>query len=404
MAAGYVSIGERIAILRRRRGLSQAVVAGQLGRSVQWLSNIERGVRRADRYSILVPIADVLGVSVSGLTGDAPAESSEPSVENEAAQSVRLALSGHGFASAEPGGRVAPIDLDALHQRVRCAWALVHDARYGELGRLLPELIANCGRAAWTAQDEQRADVWRLLAELYQAVAAMMAKHGESDAAWVAADRSAFAATRAGDRLLVAAGNLRLGHAFMSAGKLGQAERAADVAVGVVEPAARAGDADAMALWGALQLVRAVAAARRGDGDAARLAMARAQDAAEQLNGYEECRFDTEFGPQNVAVHAVSVAVELGDPVEALRRWTAIDGDRLSSERRARLLVDVARAEAQRRKGGAAVKALEEAERLAPEMVRCHWLARETLRDLLRRERGRAKHGQLDLAGRMGLV
>jgi transcriptional regulator with XRE-family HTH domain len=60
VAAGYVSIGERIAIARRRRGMTQAVLAGQLGRSVQWLSMIERGVRRADRYSILVPIADVL--------------------------------------------------------------------------------------------------------------------------------------------------------------------------------------------------------------------------------------------------------------------------------------------------------------------------------------------------------
>jgi transcriptional regulator with XRE-family HTH domain len=58
MAAGYISIGERIAITRRRRGMTQAVLAGQLGRSVQWLSMIERGVRRADRYSILVPIAD----------------------------------------------------------------------------------------------------------------------------------------------------------------------------------------------------------------------------------------------------------------------------------------------------------------------------------------------------------
>ena len=70
----------------------------------------------------------------------------------------------------------------------------------------------------------------------------------------------------------------------------------------------------------------------------------------------------------------------------------------------ARLLVDVARAHAQRRNGSAAMRALEEAERLAPEMIRCHWLARETLRDLLRRERTRMKPSRLDLAARMGLV
>jgi hypothetical protein len=64
----------------------------------------------------------------------------------------------------------------------------------------------------------------------------------------------------------------------------------------------------------------------------------------------------------------------------------------------------VARAHAQRRRGGAAVAALEDAERLAPEMVRCHRLARETLRELLRRERGRAKPGRLGLARRLRVV
>jgi hypothetical protein len=145
---------------------------------------------------------------------------------------------------------------------------------------------------------------------------------------------------------------------------------------------------------GALHLVKAVAAARRGDADAAWIAISRAQNAAH----------DTEFGVQNVALHAVSVAVELGDATEALRRAGAVDAGRLSSERRARLLVDVARALAQQRKGAAAIQALKEAEQLAPELVRCHWLARETVLDLLRRQRGRTKHGRLDLAGRMGLV
>src|SRR5258708_4229974 len=104
MATGYISIGERIAIARRRRGMTQAQLAGQLGRSAQWLSMIERGVRRADRYSILVPIADVLSVRVAELTRDVRVEASRPDVQHEAAQAVRLALSGHDFigTAAEP--------------------------------------------------------------------------------------------------------------------------------------------------------------------------------------------------------------------------------------------------------------------------------------------------------------
>jgi transcriptional regulator with XRE-family HTH domain len=404
MTAGYVSIGERIAISRRRRGMTQAVLAGQLSRSVQWLSMIERGVRRADRYSILVPIADVLGVPVAELTRDVPIESSRPDVQHEAGQAVRLALSGHSFVEvdAEP---IGGDDLSKLHRRVRRAWVLVHEAGYGELGRLLPELIQECERAAWGRAPDGCGDAFRLLAELYQAVAAMMAKLGESDAAWVAADRSAFAARRAGDPVLAAAGDFRLGHAFMSAGKLDQAERAADVAAGMLEREVPGDRIDAMAVRGALYLVKAVAAARRGDAHSAWLAISRAQDAARKLGAdYEDGQFNTEFGAQNVAVHAVSVAVELGEAAEALRRANAVDAGRLSSERRARLLVDLARAQAQQRKGGAAIQALEEAEQLAPELVRCHWLARETVLDLLRRQRGRTKPGRLDLAERMGLV
>jgi len=46
--------GERIARARRRRGLSQAVLAGLVGRSESWLSQVERGKRGIDSYSVLV--------------------------------------------------------------------------------------------------------------------------------------------------------------------------------------------------------------------------------------------------------------------------------------------------------------------------------------------------------------
>ena len=43
----FIPIGERIAIQRRRRGLSQEQLAHRLGRTPQWLSNLERGARPA---------------------------------------------------------------------------------------------------------------------------------------------------------------------------------------------------------------------------------------------------------------------------------------------------------------------------------------------------------------------
>jgi transcriptional regulator with XRE-family HTH domain len=43
--------GERIAFHRKRLGLSQAELATRIGRSVSWVSQVERGVRAVDRRS-----------------------------------------------------------------------------------------------------------------------------------------------------------------------------------------------------------------------------------------------------------------------------------------------------------------------------------------------------------------
>jgi transcriptional regulator with XRE-family HTH domain len=40
-------VGRRIQLLRERRGLSRAVVAGLCGRSESWLKKIEQGTRQA---------------------------------------------------------------------------------------------------------------------------------------------------------------------------------------------------------------------------------------------------------------------------------------------------------------------------------------------------------------------
>lgn len=62
MSAG--GIGQRIAAYRRRRGLSQAALAGLVGRSESWLSQVERGIRSVDRLSVLLDMARVLHVEV----------------------------------------------------------------------------------------------------------------------------------------------------------------------------------------------------------------------------------------------------------------------------------------------------------------------------------------------------
>ena len=58
-----------LARARRRRGLSQAMLAGLVGRSESWLSQVERGKRGVDSHSLLMRLADVLRVDIEELTG-----------------------------------------------------------------------------------------------------------------------------------------------------------------------------------------------------------------------------------------------------------------------------------------------------------------------------------------------
>src|SRR3984893_2751569 len=54
--------GERIQILRERRGLSRPVLAGLVGMSSSWLKGIERGTRLPPRLPLLVKLAEALAV------------------------------------------------------------------------------------------------------------------------------------------------------------------------------------------------------------------------------------------------------------------------------------------------------------------------------------------------------
>ena len=89
-----------------------------------------------------------------------------------------------------------------------------------------------------------------------------------------------------------------------------------------------------MSLWGGLTLQRAVIASRVNDPDAAYCHLERAAQVAARL-GEGRNDYNTEFGPANVALHEIAVAVELGDAGRALRAAATVDTSGLSAERRA---------------------------------------------------------------------
>jgi hypothetical protein len=104
-------------------------------------------------------------------------------------------------------------------------------------------------------------------------------------------------------------------------------------------------------------------------------------------------------------VHAVAVAVELGDPAAALDAARAVDvGALLTLERQATHRVQVAHALVQRRRDPEALRQVLTAERLNPEGLPHDTLAREIVAGLVRRDRRRQLSGLHDLARRLRVL
>jgi tetratricopeptide (TPR) repeat protein len=268
--------------------------------------------------------------------------------------------------------------LRDAHSRI---WELVHAGRYNELAPLVADLIPGLERAVRaSASPGQAREAREMLSDTYQAVAAMLAKTGERDAAWIAADRAAFAAGPLADPLAVAASLFRMAHVFLSLGQLPQAQAVAGAAASGLDR--QPDTTEVLSLRGAFRLVLAIAAARDNERTRAYAYLDQARAIAAQI-GEDRNDFGTEFGPANVGLHAVAVAVELGDAGHAL---------------------DLALAHSMRRQIGEALRYLKLAEELTPEQTRSHRVARAVARDLIQLSGPRVRPELRELAERFGVA
>jgi transcriptional regulator with XRE-family HTH domain len=405
----YMSVGERIAIYRRRRGLSQLALANMIGRSEAWLSQVERGIRHVDRVSVLIRLAQVLKVTVEGLIGQPLSLAPNGGIEFRAIPALRAALTDYEVIPATFGIAMGdgPVrDLPSLRRNVDQANRLYQAAHYEEAGLLCSRLIGDAQRATRELTGDDRRGAFGVLAETYHVTAKTLTKVGETELAWIAAERSLPAAQSAEVPLLLAASAYHLGHVFLRASQVEQAAGVAMTAARALEPGLATALPEHLSAWGALHLTALIAVARQDDRVAVRQLLGEAKATADRL-GQDRNDFWTAFGPTNVALHEVSTAVELGDAGEVVRKGEVLDPSRFPPGllgRRAQVRIDLARGYTQQRKDAAAVNMLLDAERIAPEAVRYQVIVKEMLRELLRREH-RASTPQLrPLAARVGII
>jgi hypothetical protein len=103
-------------------------------------------------------------------------------------------------------------------------------------------------------------------------------------------------------------------------------------------------------------------------------------------------------------MYAVSIEVEVGEAVEALRLASRVEYDRSPSiERRVAFLIDQARSYEQRRNFDGALSLLTRAELEAPEDMHHRAGAHAVLRCVVQRSRGKVAEEAAQLALRIGL-
>jgi transcriptional regulator with XRE-family HTH domain len=405
---GDRSIGERIAHHRRNLGLTQEGLAMRLFRSKSWVTKIERGERPLDSVRTLVDVARALGVQVRDLTGQPwfP-ESGGPG--HDAIPAIRRALTSLTPSSTRPDGQpIEPRDPASLRVDVLAAGRLWQTDRhcYSAVVPLLPDLVTEVRLVAAAAEGARRHEASRTLSLLCQLLQEVMARLGEIDLAWIAADQSLRAAADTdGDPALEAASAWRVCHAALRMDNLDEVYNVATGAAGTLRRVLRDEPSpESLSAYGALHLVGAVAAIRASDPIATDQFLGEARRTAGEL-GPGRNDFWMTFGPANVAIHDAEVLLERGEVVAALRRAPMVDLSALPSlERRSTHYVNVSRAYALRRHDAEALAAMLLAERFNPEGLSYNMLARDLVRALLRRERRQAMPGLRGLARRMHLL
>jgi len=397
-------IGYQLRRLRRLRGLTQEELADRANVSRDLVAKLEQGRRHTARITSLASLARALDVELSALVKRAtPALEAEdgdaaglvalrnavtclaPGLGATAAPSERASRRPEGFdelvaALVDRGAAPpveTPIDLAALTRGAASAKRNLQACRYALTVAELAPLLCVSSMRAQELDGDGALRLWALRAHACQTAAGVLLKLGHNGFALIAATRSMESAERSQDPLVIGSSARILAHAFLSGGHAREARTT------VASAAARLDGLDRthqqLSVLGSLLLRGAMAAARDGDRGGA-LALLDEADAIARFLGEDRNYRWTAFGPTNVVLHRVHVAVTVGDAGTALEHLRSIDASQLAVvERRACLYIDAAKALVQLDKHAHACQMLAVAERLAPEEL----ISRSSVRALI---------------------
>ncbi|WP_225731002.1 MULTISPECIES: helix-turn-helix domain-containing protein [unclassified Nocardia] len=393
-------IGQQIAAYRKRRGISQQVLADRVGLSRGAIAKYENGERPLDSRAALYSIATALQVSVADLTGHPDDRYLSPTAAFHAAVpaiEVALLAAGHVADDREP----APVA--ELASEADRALDLRMAGDLSALGQMLPDLLTDCHRRTTTGTEPDRRTAWSALSRAAFATALASKGLGYTSLAWNAAHLTAEAADEIGDRVAVAASEFVYSQVLLAIpnGMPAAYTRASGTADKLQSELTTT--AQGSQILGMLHLQSALVSAAQGRDAEAHLAEAR--DLATRT-GNDTDAFRLAFGPANVDIWAMSIALEEGCGGAAIELAANVDPTTIrTQERLARFYIECARGYAMDNRYDEAIAALLRAETVAPQYVRSRTVVRELTGYMLRRARRTLTSGQLgQLAQRVGAL
>lgn len=396
----HLPFGKRIRFYRQRRGLSQRQLGELLGRSEDWVYRIESERIPVNNVKMLADLAHALRVHVEDLQGTPTLlddrgrhAASIPAIRTALMQSRRLAGSLYD-------GRET-VRLERLSFAVEEAWRLFQNCHFARLGECLPGLLADARLATQErTTGAEHAEALRLFALTCHVAAVLLRKLGETNLAWTAVDQGDIAAAESEDPATMLALRRGVAHVQLGAGMAAEAVNVTLDAADDLEPGWWRSTPASLSLYGTLFLNGAVAAARMRNRALADHMMGKAQEAAHLLGG-DSNEMWTSFGPGNVEIHRLALALEFEDVQLAVDVAPRARAAGLPVERRGRARLDVARAYAEAGRTDEAIDHLKRAYRTAPEQIKAHEFARYLARRLHKRSR---RQDVQDLAMRLGAI
>lgn len=382
------SVGTRLRQIRQARGKSLRVVAGLAGISYSHLSRLESGERSLDRRSVIAALADVLQVSPMDILGT-PIPTNGDGTTDTSIDGIRHAV--QAVTMGVPDGQLQPVDQ--LLARMRTALSAAQHCRYAELGLALPGLI----RDLHTTLDAGRGDteLLRMTTVFHQQATGgyLHTVSAPGDLCWQAVCLGRDAAQHLDEPVPLGITAWGAANSLLTFSSLDLATKALDTAP------ASTGDEQ---LDGMLSLTRSLVAAATGRTADVDGPLEHAADLAGRTG--EGNNHFMSFGPTNVTLWRMSVALESGDHERAAALADTVVESRIPApKRRAHFHINTARALAGVRHRDKAVMALRRAEQISPQSVTRGPIARSLLAELVARAKrdavGRELRGMAYRAG-----